>query len=169
MNITEKSAYLKGLAEGLSLDPQKPETKIISALLDLVADMSQKITELEHDVEVLNDYADELDEDLGFVEELLYDDDEDDDDDDEDDDDLYDLDDEDECDFDCAHCDHGDLCFDDEEDEDGDDEEEGFRCLMCPACSEKIYFDESMDPADLICPACGKVICEEDEEDPAAL
>lgn len=154
MNITEKSAYLKGLAEGLSLDPQKPETKIINALLELVSDMSQKITELEHDVEVLNDYADELDEDLGFVEELLYED-------DEDEDDEY-LGDEDDCDFDCAHCDHGDLCLDDEED---DEEEEGFRCVMCPACSEKIYFDESMDPADLICPACGKVICEDDDED----
>ena len=152
MNITEKSAYLKGLAEGLSLDPQKPETKIISALLELVSDMSQKITELEHDVEVLNDYADELDEDLGFVEELLYEDDED--------GDEY-LDDEDDCDFDCANCDHGDLCLGDEDD---DEVEEGFRCVMCPACSEKIYFDESMDPADLICPACGKVICEDDED-----
>ncbi len=155
MNVTEKSAYLKGLAEGLGLDPQKPETKIINALLELVSDMSQKITELEHDVEVLNDYADELDEDLGFVEELLYDDE------DEDDDECFD-DEDDECDFDCAHCDHGDLCLADEDD---DEEEDGFRCVMCPACSEKIYFDESMDPADLICPACGKVICEDDEED----
>ncbi len=152
MNVTEKSAYLKGLCEGLGLDPQKPETKIINALLELVSDMSQKITELEHDVEVLNDYADELDEDLGFVEELLYEDDED--------EDEY-FDDEDDCDFDCAHCDHGDLCLADEDD---DEEEEGFRCVMCPACSEKIYFDESMDPADLICPACGKVICEDDED-----
>lgn len=160
MNVTEKSAYLKGLAEGLGLDPQKPETRIINALLELVSDMSQKITELEHDVEVLNDYADELDEDLGFVEELLYDD-------DEDEDEEYECfdDEDDECDFDCAHCDHGDLCL---ADEDGDEEEDGFRCVMCPACSEKIYFDESMDPADLICPACGKVICEDDDEDAVA-
>jgi len=157
MNITEKSAYLKGLMEGLSLDPQKPETKIIDALLDLVSDMSRKITELEHDVEMLNDYADELDEDLGFVEELLYDDDEDDD-----GCDCFHEDDEDECDFDCAHCDHADFCLDDEEE--FDDEEEGFRCLMCPACGEKIYFDESMDPADMICPACGKAVCEDEED-----
>lgn len=155
MNVTEKSAYLKGLAEGLGLDPQKPETKIINALLELVSDMSQKITELEHDVEVLNDYADELDEDLGFVEEFLYEDDEDDE----------DFDDEDDCDFDCEHCDHGDLCLGDEAD---DEEEDGFRCVMCPACSEKIYFDESMDPADLICPACGKAICEDEDEDTVA-
>ncbi len=149
MNVTEKSAYLKGLAEGLSLDPQKPETKIINALLDLVGDMSAKISELEKDLETLNDYVDELDEDLGYVEEFVYGD----------DDDAYDLDDyEDddepfECDCDCDDC---DACCDEDDD--------GFRCLMCPSCSEKIYFDESMDPADMICPACGKAVCEEETD-----
>ena len=82
MNITEKSAYIKGLAEGLALDAAKPETKVIHALLDLVADLSAKVTELEEEVETLNDYLDELDEDLGFVEDLVYDDDDDDDDED---------------------------------------------------------------------------------------
>ena len=148
MNVNEKSAYLKGLAEGLSLDPQKPETKVINALLDLVGDMSAKITELEKDIETLNDYVDELDEDLGYVEDYVYDDEYDLDD--------YDEDDDFECDCggDCDECDHAEDCY-------GEDED-GFRCLMCPACSEKIYFDESMDPADMICPACGKAVCEED-------
>lgn len=141
MNITEKSAYLKGLAEGIGLDPQKPETKIIEALLDLVADMTQKITELEEDVETLNDYADELDEDLGFVEELLY----------EDEDCDCDCDD---CDFDCD-CDCGCGC---------DEDEEGFRCLMCPGCGEKLYFDETMDPGDMVCPACGRAVADDDED-----
>ncbi len=149
MNVTEKSAYLKGLAEGLSLDPQKPETKIINALLDLVGDMSAKISELEKDIETLNDYVDELDEDLGYVEDYVYDD-------------EYDLDEYDDddfceceaCDGNCDECDSADECY-------GEDED-GFRCLMCPSCSEKIYFDESMDPADMICPACGKAVCEED-------
>lgn len=156
MNITEKSAYIKGLAEGLSLDAAKPETKVINALLDLVADLSAKVVELEEEVDTLGDYLDELDEDLGFVEDLVYDDDEDEDD---EDDDL-------ECDFDCAHCSHPDACdmedYDDYDDEDED--EDGFRCLMCPGCGEKIYFDESMDPSDLICPACGKDVCGDEEE-----
>lgn len=150
MNVTEKSAYLKGLAEGLGLDPQKPETKIINALLDLVGDMSAKISELEKDLETLNDYVDELDEDLAYVEDYVYDD--------EYDLDEYEDDEPFECDCgDCDECEHADECFG-EDDEDDD----GFRCLMCPACSEKIYFDESMDPADMICPACGKAVCEED-------
>jgi len=154
MNITEKSAYLKGLAEGLQLDNTKPETKVITALLDLVADLTQKVAEIEEDTEMLNDYIEEIDEDLGYVEDLVYDDDDDDEDEDED---FY------ECDLDCAHCTHPEDCEDDEDDED-DEDEEGFRCLMCPSCSEKIYFDESMDPSDLICPACGKAVCEDDED-----
>ena len=155
MNITEKSAYIKGLAEGLQLDGAKPETKVIHALLDLVSELSEKVSELEHDVETLNDYIDEVDEDLGFVEDLVYEDgccgg-------DEEDDELS-------CDLDCAHCANPDACDGDDED---DGEEDGFRCLMCPSCGEKIYFDESIDPSDLICPACGKSVCEDDEKDDA--
>jgi len=166
MNITEKSAYIKGLAEGLGLDAAKPETKVINALLDLVSDLSAKVAELEKETETLNDYIEEIDEDLSFVEDLLYDDedDEDEEDDDEDGDFL--------CDLDCTHCLHADDCaYDDDEDEEDDeedgDDEEGFRCLMCPSCSEKIYFDESIDPSDLICPACGKAVCEEEEDEGA--
>ena len=102
MNVNEKSAYLKGLTEGLALDPQKPETKIINALLDLVGDMSAKISELEKDIETPNDYVDELDEDLGYVEDYVYDD--------EYDLDEYDDDDDFECDCDCDECDHADEC-----------------------------------------------------------
>ncbi|MBQ8747287.1 MAG: hypothetical protein IJZ08_05400 [Clostridia bacterium] len=151
MNVNEKSAYLKGLAEGIGLDPQKPETKIINALLDLVGDMSAKISELEKDLETLNDYVDELDEDLAYVEDYVYDDEYDLDDYDDDDDFECEA-----CGGDCDECDHAEECYGEDEDEDG------FRCLMCPACSEKIYFDESMDPADMICPACGKAVCEDD-------
>ena len=154
MNITEKSAYIKGLAEGLGLDATKPETKVINALLDLVSDLSAKVAELEKETETLNDYIEEIDEDLGFVEDLVYDDDDDDDEDADDEDEF-------ECDLDCAHCAHPEDC----EDEDEEDDEEGFRCLMCPSCDEKIYFDESIDPSDLICPACGKSVCEEDPDD----
>ena len=162
MNITEKSAYIKGLAEGLGLDSSKPECKVITALLDLVSELSTKVAELEKEVQTLNDYIEEIDEDLGFVEDIVYGDEDDDDDDD------YDEDDDEDgfvCDLDCEHCLHPEDCEEDDEDE--EDDEEGFRCLMCPSCSEKIYFDESIDPADLICPACGKAVCEEEEPEGA--
>ena len=36
MTISEKSAYLKGLMDGLNLDTEKAEGKLISAIVDLV-------------------------------------------------------------------------------------------------------------------------------------
>lgn len=36
MTVTEKSAYLRGLFEGLDLDNDKDTTKIIKAMLDVI-------------------------------------------------------------------------------------------------------------------------------------
>ena len=40
MNLTEKIAYIRGLCEGLKLDEEKPEVKVINAIIDLLDDMS---------------------------------------------------------------------------------------------------------------------------------
>ena len=138
MTITEKAAYLKGLAEGLDLDKTTKEGKLIDALLDMVAALADKVDELEGDIAELTEYVEELDEDLGDVEELLYDD--------EDEDGEY-------CDGDCEGC---DGC-------DDYDMDETFE-VECPKCNETICFDESIDPENLICPACGeKISCRGDE------
>ena len=140
MKITEKAAYLKGLADGLAIDNTTKEGKLIAALVDMVEAMAAKIDELDHDVEELNDYCEELDEDLGDVEEV-----------------LLDLDEDEECDGECDCCDFADDC----EYLDGETFE-----IECPSCGDKVCFDESVDPADLACPACGeKFSCKfEDEE-----
>lgn len=139
MNITEKSAYLKGLADGLELDTTKAEGKIINALLDLVAEMAEKLTDLDDEVATLGDYIEEIDEDLGNVEECVYDD--------EcdccDDDDCYDCDDE-----DC------DCCCGDED----------FREALCPNCNETVCYESSIEPEDLSCPACKKPFVTEETE-----
>lgn len=75
MNITEKAAYLKGLLEGMNLDESKPETKLIKAVIDCIDDMAMSIADLEEDVEVLDAYIEEVDEDLGDVEEYIFGDD----------------------------------------------------------------------------------------------
>ncbi len=124
MTINENAAYLKGLAEGYGITASK-EGEIISKLLELVADMTDKINALEADNQELREYIEEIDEDLGAVEEDLYFTDEDEDEDDE--------------------------FFDDEEDFDDD----GFYQMECPACGEEICFDDSLDADELVCPACG--------------
>ena len=73
MNLTEKSAYIKGLADGLNLDTEKPEGKLIAAMMDLISEMAEKLTDLDDEVATLGDYIEEIDEDLGNVEEVLYD------------------------------------------------------------------------------------------------
>ena len=143
MSIMEKAAYIKGLADGLELDKSTKEGKLIAALIDLVSDMAEEIECLSEDVDTAFDYCEELDEDLGAVEETLLDEDYDD------------------CDCDCD-CDCCDECcdFDDEE-----DDEEYFE-VECPSCGETVCFDGTIDPEDLACPACGEkfecIISEDD-------
>ena len=80
MTILEKTAYIKGLCEGLGFDKaDSAEAKVIKALLDLCADMAEEIENLQCDVEDLHDYCEELDEDLGDVEEVLLDEEDEDD------------------------------------------------------------------------------------------
>ena len=40
MNLTERIAYIRGLAEGLKLDESKDEVKVINAIIDLLEDMA---------------------------------------------------------------------------------------------------------------------------------
>ena len=49
MTITEKTAYIKGLAEGLALDANKPETKLINELVKLVDELANELADLQDD------------------------------------------------------------------------------------------------------------------------
>ncbi|MBQ8409980.1 MAG: hypothetical protein IJY39_14055 [Clostridia bacterium] len=154
MTLLEKTAYIKGLCEGLGFDKaDSAEAKVIKALLDLCQDMAEEIEGLQCDVEDLHDYCEELDEDLGDVEEVLVDEDDEDEWDDEWDDE--------ECDGDCDACDCcGDCEFCDDED---------YFEIQCPSCGEIVCIDSSMDTEDLICPACQSPFdcaIEEDDVDP---
>ncbi len=158
MNITERSAYLKGLADGLEYDKTTKEGKIIAALLELVDEMAKDIAGLAEDIEAvdeeleyLNDYVEELDDDLQAVEDYLDEEleDEDFDDDEYDDDEEYE-----ECDGDCASCDGCDCA------------DEDYFEIVCPSCGETVCFDSELDPENLLCPACGeKFGCIVDEDD----
>ena len=146
MTLIEKAAYIKGLVDGMELDKESKEGKVIAALVDLLGEVVDAIDGLEADVDELYEYAEELDEDLGEVESVLC----------EDDDDFEDY--EDECDGMCDECDL-DCDLDDE-----------FFEIECPSCGEVVCFDESIDPEELACPACGeKFECLVSEDDLKAL
>ena len=87
MTISEKVAYLKGLAEGLNLDTEKSKVgKLISVIIGILEEMGISIEALEEDMEDLGEELDAVSEDLSDVEEIVYEDDDEDDDYDEDED-----------------------------------------------------------------------------------
>ena len=94
MTISEKVAYLKGLAEGLNLDTEKSkEGKLISVMIGILEEMGLSIEALEAGMDDLGEELDAVSEDLSDVEEIVYDedDDEDDDYDEEEDDDFFEV------------------------------------------------------------------------------
>ena len=133
MNITENAAYIKGLAEGLGIDAGTKEGKVINALINLCENMAEKISELEAEAAELRDYIEEVDEDLGFVEDDLY------------------LDGE-------ENSENYDEEFEDDFDNDFEGDDSGFDELVCPSCGEIICVDESLEIADVVCPACGEAL-----------
>ena len=146
MTISEKSAYLKGLMDGLKLDTESNEGKMIAAIVDLLGDMSRRMVDIEDTTIAISDELDEIEEDLDAIEDFIMDeDDEDDWDEYEDEEDYYDPDDED----------------DEEEPEEGfdfGDEDSTIYEVEC-ACGNVIDFDEKvLESGSIVCPNCGETL-----------
>ena len=148
MTISEKSAYLKGLMDGLKLSTETDEGKMIAAIVDLLGDLTRKVTDIEDTTIAISDELDEIEEDLDAIEDFIMDEDEDDYEDEED----FDWDDEDE---------------EFEEGFDFGDEYTTIYEVQC-VCGEVINFDEeTLEEGSIICPNCGETLefdVEEDEE-----
>jgi hypothetical protein len=127
VNITEKAAYLKGLAEGLSLEADTPQAKLFSTVIDLLDDLALSVSDLEDEVAVLGEQVDAVDEDLDALETALYEDD-DEDDDDKEEDGFFEI--------QCEGC--GEIiCVDEGTLDEGS--------IVCPGCGETLEFDFSCD------------------------
>ena len=87
MTISEKSAYLKGLMDGLKLDTETNEGKMIAAIVDLLGDMSKRMVDIEDTTIAISDELDEIEEDLDAIEDFILDEDDEDEDEDDDEDD----------------------------------------------------------------------------------
>ncbi len=80
MTISEKVAYLKGLAEGLDLDTSKSkEAKLISVMIGILEEVGLSIEELEETAADLGEEIDAISDDLSDVEEVVFDEDDEDD------------------------------------------------------------------------------------------
>lgn len=147
MTLTEKVAYLKGLAEGLNLDKDAKETKLFEAMFDILEDMALTVNDIDEDLAAVEELVDCIDEDLDELEDIIYDDEDD-------------------------YCDCG--CCDDEEelyevecpscgeaiylDESMFDEE----YIECPECGEKLELDIDFEDCDCDCD-CGCDCCDDED------
>ena len=135
MEITEKVAYLKGLAEGMDLDTDKKVGKLLAAIIDTLDDIALELEDIKDEQTELADGLDAVSDDLEDVEDLLYGDEDD------EDDAEYELDDlseDEECyATTCPTCEET-IYFDESVLEDGQ--------VICPNCGEKLEFDlEGLD------------------------
>ena len=128
MNIAEKVSYLRGLCDGLGLDENNKQDKILRSIVDVLDEVAFAVGEVNDSLEELSDQIDAVDEDLANLEEEVYDG--------EDDDDYHfsSADDEDFYEVECPSC--GDTIYLDEEMiEDGS--------IDCPNCGTELEFDFS--------------------------
>ena len=140
MTISEKSAYLKGLMDGLSLNTETDEGKMISAIVELLGDLTKKVTDIEDTTIAISDELDEIEEDLDAIEDYIMDEEDDEWDEDEDYEEGFDF----------------------------GDEDTTIYEVEC-ACGEIINFDEEvLEKGSMSCPNCGETLefsfDDEDEE-----
>ena len=73
MTLSEKAAYLKGLMDGLNLDTDKAEGKMIASMVELLGDVTKRLAEVEETTIAISDELDEIEDDLDAIEDFLMD------------------------------------------------------------------------------------------------
>jgi DNA-directed RNA polymerase subunit delta len=77
-SITSRVSYLSGLIEGLSIDKESKEGKIITEISSILKYMAEEIEDVKSAQDEIEDYVDAIDEDLNSIENEVYGEDEDD-------------------------------------------------------------------------------------------
>lgn len=139
MTISEKVAYLKGLAEGLAIDTEKSkEGKLINVIIGILEEIGLSIEDIDDNLEALGEELDAVSDDLSDVEEVIFEEDDDEDCDCgcgcDDDDDFFEV--------ECPNCGE-ELCIDQTVLESGN--------IQCPKCKEKFAIDTDGCDGDCCC------------------
>ncbi len=66
-DISNRAAYLKGLADGLKLDTESTEGKLIDGILELLGDMSEELEMLDQEQGFIADKIDEMEEVIEII------------------------------------------------------------------------------------------------------
>ncbi len=122
-DLTNRAAYLKGLADGMKMDKNSDESKLLNEIIALLGDITAEMEMIDDEQGFLADKIDEVDEAIDILCEEVFED------------EIYDYDEEDEDDefvITCEKC--GKDVFLTYED---------FQCedLACPYCDEPIEIE----------------------------
>ena len=129
MTITEKTAYLKGLADGLGVDPQSKEGKLWSALNDLLCDIAHELENLHETDRGQAQALDSLADEVSLLEDI------------------------------CDGMDERDYEKIDDEDDDDLSYDGVVYDATCPVCGEEISFDEeTLETGSIQCPKCRETL-----------
>ncbi len=132
MKLTEKMSYLQGLLDGLEIDSSTKEGKALIQMSEVMAELVIYVEDLQSQVDELTELCDILDEDLGQVEEEI---------------------------FDCDSCEECDECFSEEDDDYELDDDDELYEVTCPTCGDTILVDEGMiDEGSINCPNCNELL-----------
>lgn len=129
--LGERVSYLKGLAEGLKVDDSTDEGKLIKGIIDVLEDFALEIDEIEDSMDSITEHLDEVDEDLAQLEEDYYED------------EYY---------YDDGYDDYEDKEFYD--DEENSEELKELYEVDCPSCNKKILLEKDEISNTIICPYC---------------
>lgn len=137
-NLKSRLGYLRGLAEGLGINDDTKEGKVIRQIISVLEDIVDSVESLKEDYDELFSYVEALDEDLSDLEDDLM-----------------------------EEGDYEDYEDYDEEGEEDEDAYEVPFTVECPECHQEVAIDEDIledeESLEVLCPNCGKVVFINDE------
>ena len=148
MEILEKVAYMKGLAEGIGLDVKSKEGKLLKVMMDILDDVALELQDIRDEQSDLEEGLDAVSDDLADVETYLYEEDDEEEEDGEDDD-VYQT--------TCPNCEE-EIFFDEDILAEGS--------VLCPNCGEELEFDlTDLSGCNGCCGACVEPDDDDEDED----
>ena len=134
--LTNRAAYLKGLADGMKLNTEENEGKLLAEIIDFLSDLADQVEAIDDEQGFIADALDDLEEEIDVIGNEVFDE-----------YDEYDEDEDDEFQITCQGCGE-DIIVSAEDLLDGE--------ILCPQCGATIEFDFDCDGECEGCDGCGE-------------
>ena len=67
-SLEKKAGFLKGLIEGMELDKEAPKGRLLTAIVDLLTEVCERTEAMDEMLSELNEYVEDIDDDLARLE-----------------------------------------------------------------------------------------------------